>query len=668
VAPGKATVTCPRCAATHHLDCWDQRGGCGGGHPAKPWASTWRWVKLAAAGFVAYQAWMWWPALAWMSGRGTWHHALASPVKSHRARALFFNNELGEGHVPRLVVMAHRDPEGDIRASAVAQLAKMRALRDRPAVIDHALQDSDPRVRSAGAWAAGEVDRIDARLELIAPMVFDPDAQLSRSAFESLLWRSKDLRPALPLFRARLGPGRARDRVHAAFLIRHATREESEECTRAILAALESADGETEKALAHGLRMRPLAAAVPALLANRISWSALVYALEGYLMSGRDIPAADMRSIVDALVRLAGHEDRNVYISAIQTLGTELGRCDDVVLPALRAIEARSSGERRQVARDTLGKLGRRVLIQRKHASERTTQGPSDVDDVRREIDRAARAVRATQEPDQLFEEVGRSLGRGRVDPGVIDGIARRGDRAYRAIAAARREADAAVRAAAKLYAATVPGVSRYEALRRVMNDLRLAEPRASAFQIRPEDRIEAPAGTLAPPAAPEYAHLPRCDWQDRWYTVDPAFKKLQAMPAKELPDGAILPVLLMPIHAPQDVLRDHGDKSAAGKQVLARFGPRLLPAILSILSDPPRYGLDAAARENAMGTAWLTVHVGGDYFELAARWPAEAARAVFRPALQAGWNSAGRYLPAEPWAHQLRAEFADSPYGPPSK
>jgi hypothetical protein len=99
---------------------------------------------------------------------------------------------------------------------------------------------------------------------------------------------------------------------------------------------------------------------------------------------------------------------------------------------------------------------------------------------------------------------------------------------------------------------------------------------------------------------------------------------------------------------------------------ILARCGPRVLPAAIEYLSHPERYGWNATVATNATGNRWYAPGAGTAILSVAGAWPGEDAAPLFRLALEAGWNYAGLSLPDREWARRLRAAFADSPYGPP--
>jgi hypothetical protein len=210
--------------------------------------------------------------------------------------------------------------------------------------------------------------------------------------------------------------------------------------------------------------------------------------------------------------------------------------------------------------------------------------------------------------------------------------------------------ADAFDLAVSRLRAAR-PALGDYEARQRVAAALHGAWPRAAGFWSRPLPCLVPPEGAPPPPEVDAaYQHFLSIKGD---YWTDPAYEKLAAMPGDQVPEGAMLPLLCL-LRAPDEMLRRGEVPGVPVKDVLAKCGPRLYPALLAYLCAPPKYnhadgGIPSPLLRHAAGLS------------------ADQKQALLRAALRSGWNDALRHLPPEPWTAAALAEFKDSPFGPPN-
>ena len=128
------------------------------------------------------------------------------------------------------------------------------------------------------------------------------------------------------------------------------------------------------------------------------------------------------------------------------------------------------------------------------------------------------------------------------------------------------------------------------------------------------------------------------------------AARRLQAARA-DLPDYVVRKAV---VHALRTAYPEHA-------AFVLRPEPRL--ASSAGLPAPPAAVERLAYSDARAGSAEFAA-----LFSAAAGWPADAAEAFFRRALEAGWNRAGEHLPDTDWARRLYREFATGPYGPPAR
>jgi hypothetical protein len=212
--------------------------------------------------------------------------------------------------------------------------------------------------------------------------------------------------------------------------------------------------------------------------------------------------------------------------------------------------------------------------------------------------------------------------------------------------------AENAVRAAAAEIR-RVLALDRYDGLRIAVARLRKRHAIAATFVITPEDSIELP---------PETPEQPAID--PRWVRLDEspssllAPRELVACDDDALPDGAIRPLLdrLVPARVWCDRSGAVGPLGDSPEEVLVRYGDRLFSPIAHMLADagalrPPL----AALGSDAVWTALLALS------HRALSDP--PALAITGAAWRSGWKHSTRPIPG---LDELRAGFADSPYGPP--
>lgn len=212
-----------------------------------------------------------------------------------------------------------------------------------------------------------------------------------------------------------------------------------------------------------------------------------------------------------------------------------------------------------------------------------------------------------------------------------------------------RRPQESLQLAAARLMEAA-PELSRYEVCRRIIQALHTAWPRSRDIRFNPEVKLTPPPAAPEPPAMdPAYEHFLKMTGS---YWADPAYQKLEALAADQLPQGAMLPLLYL-ASLPAEALTREGLPTAM--DVVEKYGDSLDPALVWFLAHPEKYGLKLT---------WPRV----DFLRLARKWPVELRKPLYEMALAAGWNEAAREMGNEEWMESIRRQFQDSPYGAPKK
>lgn len=196
------------------------------------------------------------------------------------------------------------------------------------------------------------------------------------------------------------------------------------------------------------------------------------------------------------------------------------------------------------------------------------------------------------------------------------------------------------------------PELADYEARREIYTAFHTVFPGTQKTYFQPEPRMNTVPDAPEPPGIdPRFMHFFNIE-KDHY--EDPAYKTLCSLDPEDLPDGAMLPLLhLLYIN---DLMQRKGRHRGVMpiEELLARYNERLYPAIIEYLCYPERY-------EPSLDTVYE-----GLMFEIIGRWSQPHAEPLFYAALESGWNDCTRWLPHEPWAEDLVAAFADSPYGPP--
>jgi hypothetical protein len=123
---------------------------------------------------------------------------------------------------------------------------------------------------------------------------------------------------------------------------------------------------------------------------------------------------------------------------------------------------------------------------------------------------------------------------------------------------------------------------------------------------------------------------------------------------------------------AADEALRTAARRLQAARSGLSDYDARRA-VVHALRTAYPEHGAFALAPEPTLSAPGVPEPPSGEaeqtaFFAAAAAWPAERAAAVFRSALQAGWNRAGAHLPDADWARRLHREFAGSPYGEPAR
>ncbi|SVC14781.1 uncharacterized protein METZ01_LOCUS267635 [marine metagenome] len=158
-----------------------------------------------------------------------------------------------------------------------------------------------------------------------------------------------------------------------------------------------------------------------------------------------------------------------------------------------------------------------------------------------------------------------------------------------------------------------------------------------------PDQRMRPIPNPPSPPSIDNrFTHF--LEFQDS-FDKDAAFQEWFGMDDEELPEGAMLPLLHLAT-----------GKSEQVEDLLYRYGARLYPAVIEYLCHPEQYTQESET------LPYQTI------FKLIGTWPRQYAEPLFRGAFESGWNDCAGFLPSEPWAENLVAVFADSPYGPPGR
>jgi hypothetical protein len=215
--------------------------------------------------------------------------------------------------------------------------------------------------------------------------------------------------------------------------------------------------------------------------------------------------------------------------------------------------------------------------------------------------------------------------------------------------AGAALDTDTLLAEASALLERARPALGRYEARKAVWAAWRAARDAATERPryVRAEDRLVVPRDAPAPPASDP-------TWRDYRSLYAPA--EVIRAPSSALPDGAILPM----VRCLSLATNEHSYSGTAPDDELVavqlrRYGDRVYPALLEALSDPARYAWGGGAAQ-----------LRACAFSLAAGFGAETRLAFVRIALESGWNDALHVLPDGDEKTRLRADYADSPYGPP--
>jgi len=158
-----------------------------------------------------------------------------------------------------------------------------------------------------------------------------------------------------------------------------------------------------------------------------------------------------------------------------------------------------------------------------------------------------------------------------------------------------------------------------------------------------PEQRMSPVPNPPAPPSIDKrFTHF--LELQDG-FDKDAALQELIGVDDGNLPGGAMLPLLYLAAGRSEQV-----------EDLLYRYGTRLYPAAIEYLCHP---------KQDTQESETLPYQI---IFKLIGTWPRKYAEPLFRGAFESGWNDCAGFLPSEPWAENLLAVFADSPYGPPGK
>lgn len=262
-------------------------------------------------------------------------------------------------------------------------------------------------------------------------------------------------------------------------------------------------------------------------------------------------------------------------------------------------------------------------------------------------------------------DEIEGLLRKGKLTDAAFDEIGRKGASAVNDVLDRWDRIDRLLREAALIVRESAPGLTGYEARRRVVSEFRGQGKPHARFTLKPDPCLTPPADVPPSPGrAPAYDHLFRLEGG---YWNDPAYMALAELPPKDLPDGAML--ALCSLWRIGDTGLRRGDEwGMLREELLARYGERLFPAAIEYLSYPERYGWDCKVAHNAVGTAWFPPPAGHPLARVAANWRAPEVEDFLRLFLEAGWNYAGSVLPDRPWARSLFAEFQASPYGRPTR
>ena len=205
---------------------------------------------------------------------------------------------------------------------------------------------------------------------------------------------------------------------------------------------------------------------------------------------------------------------------------------------------------------------------------------------------------------------------------------------------------------AAELLQQADPSLSLYDAKKLCLTAYKKCYD-ASAFNLIAEDRLCWLGEEVAVPnTGSRFKKL--LELTDPRYWEHPLYQELYALPADDLPDGAmlaVLPLAYVNVHSRAFDMED----ILPVMDLFKRYGQRLYPAVVEYLQNPHKYPpKDPHLVFNQ------------DLFELIATWPQQYAEPLFRSAFASGWNEAAKVLPQTDWAETLIREFADSPYDPP--
>jgi hypothetical protein len=194
------------------------------------------------------------------------------------------------------------------------------------------------------------------------------------------------------------------------------------------------------------------------------------------------------------------------------------------------------------------------------------------------------------------------------------------------------------------------PDLLPYDAKAVVHKALNTAWTSYRSITFPPDPRLTRPlAVPPVPPASPDYAWL---DELAEAYFHDARYEKLAALPADQLPDGALAYLLRLDAFGITGILRGD-DYGVPARDVLANYGDRLYPVLVDAMAEPEKYGLKFESYP-----AMYRVEYAKNFSE-------EHRQALLRAALLSGWNDTAKYF-EEDWVVSLCEEFKDSPHGAP--